>query len=120
MKGKNILENQPVIKPLSEYFLEAFKLCLERNNLVFDKTFFIQVDSTVQDPHIRYIYGYNMYQYNIKTTSYQQHVVCCKRFTVDSFMFCNHSRGALDDLLFDVNDFRVDAFTVCNRSSHVP
>ena len=62
-----ILENRETNFPHVEYFLESLKLCLERNNSVFNGKFYLQEDGNPTGPHMSYSYSdMAMYKFDLK------------------------------------------------------
>ena len=65
-----ILENRETNFPHVEYFLESLKLCLERNNSVFNGKFYLQEDGNPTGPHMSYSYSdMAMYKFDLKALS---------------------------------------------------
>ena len=100
-----ILENRENDFPPSECILEALKLCLECNNSIFDKIFYLQDDGTAMGPHMSCSYSdIAMYKFDCKALEYRPKILCWKRFRDDIFSIWNHSLQELNEFFEFMNN----------------
>ena len=69
---------------------EAYKLCLECSNSIFNNKHFLQSDGTAQSPHMSCCYSDNAAQYvDVKALEYTPATICWKRFRDDIYIVCH-------------------------------
>ena len=54
---ERLLNTRYILNPLSLCILEALRLCLGYNNSIFNNKFYLQIDGTVQGPHVSCSYS---------------------------------------------------------------
>ena len=68
---KSFLDARQDQFPPTACIIEAFKLCLECNNSIFNNKHFLQCDGTAKDPHISCSYSDITFQhFNVKALEY--------------------------------------------------
>ena len=98
---KSILDARQDQFPPTACNIEAFKLCLECNNSIFNNKHFLQSDGTAQGSHISCSYSDIAIQYfDVKALEYTPATICWKRFRDDIFIVWSHSIDELD-IFFD-------------------
>ena len=84
----NVGENK---NPPTECILEAFRLCLECNNSVFNDKKFLQTDGTAQGPHMSCSYSdIAMAHFDIRAENYYLKPTVWKSFRDDAFSVWTH------------------------------
>ena len=77
---KSILDAMQDQFPHTACIIESLKLCLERNNYIFDNKQVLQSDGTAQGPHVSCSYSDIAIQYfDVKTFEYTPTTICWKR-----------------------------------------
>ena len=89
---ERLLNTRSILNPPTLCILEAWRLCLECNNSVFNNKFYLQTDGTAQDPHMSCSYSdIAMAVYDEKAMDHPFKPLIWKRFRDDVIALWIHS-----------------------------
>ena len=110
---KNILLHREDKTPPAKWIIDALELYLNCNNSIFNNQHYLQVDDTVQGPHMTCSYNdVAKHSYNLKSLRYEPAVKCWKNFRDDVFVLWEHSRDDLQNFFNSMNS--IDSSKKCN------